>query len=216
LLIGNNGGKDFYGNAVSATAPPNCGAYEGPGLITLPVGLSAFGVTKNFQKASLSWSTLFEQNSFRFCIERSSDGISFSKIGELRVAGNSSVMKSYFFTDELPNAGKNYYRLRQEDDQTNFTYSAVRMLDFSTARDWKIFPNPVKGELNLNFANIKTESVVLEVMSLSGKFICTARVNASASSLKLPLAALAPGMYLLQVLGAANREVLATLPFIKE
>jgi hypothetical protein len=125
-------------------------------------------------------------------------------------------MKNYFFTDELPKAGKNYYRLRQEDDQTHFTYSSVKVLDFSSARDWKIFPNPVKEELSLFSADTKTESLDLQVMSLSGKQVRTARVIASAGGSTLPIAALAPGMYLLKVIGAANKEVLVILPFIKE
>ncbi|WP_024756688.1 hypothetical protein [Streptomyces exfoliatus] len=31
-LIADNGGRDWFGNAVSATSVPNIGAYEGPGV----------------------------------------------------------------------------------------------------------------------------------------------------------------------------------------
>ncbi|WP_285725674.1 NEW3 domain-containing protein [Psychromicrobium xiongbiense] len=32
-LVATNGGRDFYGNPVSATAAPNMGAYQGPGIV---------------------------------------------------------------------------------------------------------------------------------------------------------------------------------------
>lgn len=35
-LVVNNGGKDFWGNAVSSTTAPNIGAYNGPGLAQVP------------------------------------------------------------------------------------------------------------------------------------------------------------------------------------
>ncbi|MGN7491218.1 NEW3 domain-containing protein [Paenibacillus sp. SAF-054] len=36
ILIPDNGGRDYYGNAVSAQAAPNVGAYEGAGIPALP------------------------------------------------------------------------------------------------------------------------------------------------------------------------------------
>ncbi|MEF2244101.1 cohesin domain-containing protein [Paenibacillus sp. IITD108] len=36
VLIGDNGGRDYYGNAVSAIDAPNIGAYEGDGVLATP------------------------------------------------------------------------------------------------------------------------------------------------------------------------------------
>ncbi|MBP2000664.1 hypothetical protein J2Z69_001695 [Paenibacillus shirakamiensis] len=42
-IISANGGRDYFGNAVSASSPPNIGAYQGAGLsVPLPVPLASY------------------------------------------------------------------------------------------------------------------------------------------------------------------------------
>ncbi|HET6995537.1 MAG TPA: hypothetical protein VFI06_11175, partial [Chitinophagaceae bacterium] len=65
----------------------------------LPVQLISFNVVQQDRDGLLTWRTASEQNSNRFEIEQSNDGISFTKIGQVAGAGNSSTDIDYSFTD---------------------------------------------------------------------------------------------------------------------
>ncbi|MBS1661169.1 MAG: T9SS type A sorting domain-containing protein [Bacteroidetes bacterium] len=99
-------------------------------VVPLPVTLAKFTARKSGVEAVLQWQTASEQNSRDFTIERSSDGKSFSAIGVVAAAGNSSNLVDYSFTDNTPLDGSNYYRLKQRDLDEKFTYSPMRLVNF--------------------------------------------------------------------------------------
>ncbi|MGA0556503.1 CotH kinase family protein [Larkinella sp. VNQ87] len=72
----------------------------------------------------LQWSTSIEKESSRFEIEFSTDGLTYSKVGQVAAAGNSGSTKTYSFThpDVSPVA---YYRLKLINQYELFTYSPV-------------------------------------------------------------------------------------------
>ncbi|OQP54501.1 hypothetical protein A4H97_21225 [Niastella yeongjuensis] len=121
----NNGSLANF--ALTATASN----YVASPLVALPVTYTGFIATKNGTNAFLQWQTQQEQNSVSFIIERSTDGKEFTGIGRVAAAGNSSLVRSYSFTDETPGAGKNYYRLNQVDRDGQSNYSAIRIIDFA-------------------------------------------------------------------------------------
>ena len=51
-VVTGNGGFDFWGNAVSGTAAPNIGAYEGPGLGNAEYAITVTGGTANLAQAA--------------------------------------------------------------------------------------------------------------------------------------------------------------------
>ena len=102
-------------------------------LITLPVNLSAFTAVKDGKQVRLQWETSQEQNSKEFIIERSFDGSNFSSIGTIAAAGASTSARSYSFNDNNPQAGNNFYRLKQTDIDGKFMYSATRSVNFTSA-----------------------------------------------------------------------------------
>ncbi len=116
---------------------------------TVPVELINFtGALKNNQ-ADLQWSTVSENNSDKFVVERSQNGVDFQEIGTVKAAGFSTKMVTYVFEDANPNVGINYYRLNQLDfnlKSTKTAIIAVKLMDKSL----KIAtPNPVINQLNL-------------------------------------------------------------------
>ncbi len=73
----------------------------------------------------LEWSTSFEKNSHTFIVEKSLDGVNFSKTGKIDAAGYSNYDKSYRFLDLSASEKKMYYRLKQLDIDGTSNYSEI-------------------------------------------------------------------------------------------
>lgn len=71
----------------------------------------------------LVWSTAFEKNSQTFVIEKSTDGINFTKTGLIDAAGYSHESKNYRFLDIGVDDKQLIYRLKQVDEDGTASYS---------------------------------------------------------------------------------------------
>jgi hypothetical protein len=91
----------------------------------LPVTLSSFMVNTVNQKNRIAWTTTSESSNHYFEVQRSSDAISFTAIGSVQGSGDSQKQETYQFTDEVPKAGVNYYRLKQVDFDGQFELSRI-------------------------------------------------------------------------------------------
>ena len=108
----------------------------------LPVKLVYFNVTAEGKKAHLSWQTATEQNSDRFDIERSMDGLHFEKIGSVKAAGNSTAHINYNYFDPGPKKGINYYRLKEVDIDNSLQYSETKTAKCGDDIRSAIYNNP--------------------------------------------------------------------------
>jgi hypothetical protein len=101
--------------------------------VPLPITLTKFTALRSGSQGLLQWQTAQEQNSRDFTIERSTDGgRTYTSIGVVRAAGNSTLPRDYTFTDLTPEKTSNYYRLRESDLDGKYTYSPVKVLNFGT------------------------------------------------------------------------------------
>ena len=94
-------------------------------LLPTPIDLIYFraDVTNN-NKVNLTWTTASESNNDYFEIERTTtDFYYFESIGIIKGAGISNETKTYFFQDNYPHGGVNYYRLKQVDFDGQYEYS---------------------------------------------------------------------------------------------
>lgn len=117
----------------------------------LPVELINFNASvADNQKVLLSWQTVTESNNDYFAIERSTSFVSWQEIGRASAAGNSSQLLSYTFTDNHPEDGDSYYRLKQTGIDGHFSYSAIKTVRLSlSVNQLKVYPNPVTDQLEL-------------------------------------------------------------------
>jgi hypothetical protein len=76
----------------------------------------------------LSWQTATEQNVSQFDILRSSDGTTFTSIGQVTATGNSSINRQYGFVDPSPIIGMNYYQVREVFTNASVTLSDVQAI----------------------------------------------------------------------------------------
>jgi Secretion system C-terminal sorting domain len=146
----------------------------------------------------LTWQTTSEKNNAYFNIERSNDGDVFSKIGQVKGSGTSTVTQNYQFTDATPVKGINYYRLRQVDFDGTETVSKTLSVNFDGKgqNKVKVYPTLVKDNVNVELStDTKSE---IAVRDLTGRVIMTQN-NEGVSNATLNLGALSSGLYILSV-----------------
>lgn len=143
---------------------------------TLPVEFVEFTATLSDNKSViLKWKTATEQNNDFFSVEKSTNGFSFSEIGKIKGAGNSSSEKSYEFSDENAFKGVSYYRIKQNDFDGKFDYSEVVAVSYTVRPDGscilKVFPNPCPGKCNVTLTDCKegeNSEIMVEVVDALG------------------------------------------------
>lgn len=117
----------------------------------LPLTLLDFtGVQKN-DVVELTWTTVSEVNTSGFIIQRRNSGeYDFKDIGTLAASGNSTTPLHYGFTDDEPEGGMNYYRLKQLDADGNFTFSPIINVNYGGSdNDLLLYPNPVSDHISV-------------------------------------------------------------------
>jgi hypothetical protein len=163
----------------------------------LPVGLTSFEGAINDAKVVLSFASANESNNSHFDIERSADGLTFNKIGEVKGAGTSSQDQRYRFLDEAPLKGINYYRLKQVDYDGRFVYSNVIAVRNKNKSGMTLLPTVVTDEVQINLdANLSEESGEWQVLDLFGRVVTTGPLDKEQSSVGLDLSSLQSGGYI--------------------
>jgi Secretion system C-terminal sorting domain len=182
-------------------------------LTSLPFELRQFDVEMQQKTVLLSFSTFTEINNSHFEIERSTDGRTFSKIGEVKGAGNSQVLQQYRFTDENPVAGINYYRLKQVDFDGAFTYSPVRSIRLGKSNDVVITPQPVSDVLQVELIEALSNDANWQIIDFAGRIVANGTVAAETLRFTADMNTLPNGNYVLRV---ANSEVAVVKQFQKK
>jgi len=108
----------------------------------LPLELISFTGTQKEEKVICSWLTASENNTDRFIIDRSSDGLLFETVGIVNAAGNSYSALAYEFADEHPEKGTNYYQLKTIDGDGSVSESEIIAVHYKHDQEATIFPNP--------------------------------------------------------------------------
>jgi hypothetical protein len=131
----------------------------------------SFSAQKQGNTVLLDWRTTTEINNDHFDVERSSDGTSWQVIGTVKGHGNSNTPIQYSYADALPLNGANYYRLKQTDADGKYTYSTVKTVQFTGQWLVKLYPNPVKGFMVLEFNNDRDEKGAIVIQTMAGSTI---------------------------------------------
>ena len=123
----------------------------------------------------ITWATASEINNAYFDVERSADAESFTSIAKVAGAGNSEITINYKIIDNNPLAGVSYYRLKQVDVDSNFTYSDVVSVLDSRIRDKsgsdKGFPYLITTPSVHIDASGSDVPVIVTVFDISGRMI---------------------------------------------
>lgn len=206
-LISTNGVASFS-RVTSASQPAiqSFNAYLTPGLPTtaaslelelidqpLPVSLGRFTAKSVEDGVQLDWITYAEKNNLGFDVQRSENGKTFETIGFVTGNGTSVTEHQYRMTDASPWTGTRYYRLKQLDLDGAYQYSPMRAVQKETLISLRVYPNPVKDLLTIDFnGNKLTGSLV--IIDAVGRTVFQSQLD-QAEQKVIDVSKLAPGMY---------------------
>lgn len=141
-------GSYTYPNSTSLVYTGYTGSFSPFAVVdeqfTLPVTWLSFTAKKIETAVLLEWKTASEQNSLDFLVQHSTNGVSWTTIGNKNAGGFTSTISTYRFTHQTPANGNNYYRIVQRDADGKYSYSKVLQLYFDNYRNnLQILGNPV-------------------------------------------------------------------------
>ena len=172
---------------------------------TLPVTLLSFNGNTVNNSVQLNWKVTNEIRFAGYEIERSTDAISFTKIGFLQSGGVTSVTNYRFDDLQFANNQQLFYRLKLIDLDGRFSYSnviSVKLNRQSNNRVITIAPNPFTSRLTIQIQSASNQNIRLQLLDMSGKLLKENRLPVLSGTNQLYLQAgdLPSGMYLLKLL----------------
>ena len=178
-------------------------------LNALPLSLLSFSAKCATGYAQLQWQTGIESGIVRFDIERSGDGSSWTKLGEVPCANNPGG-SSYSFRDKdaQPSA---LYRLKIVNQQGSWMYSPVFKGGCADiAMPFTVYPNPSRIEAVAQLSVREATTVNIKLVDNTGKLLYNKpwKLQPGINLHPLPVTALATGTYFLQV--EINKSILQT------
>jgi hypothetical protein len=186
-----------------------------PNLINLPVTLVDFhALQQPDHTVALQWETAQEQNSKYTEVQRSADGKTYSAIGQVAAAGNSSSPKDYAFTDQSPLSGRGFYRLKMVDIDGSFKYSKIlQVTTGATGAAIKVYSNPFHDQLGVVIPAMTSEKLVLSLFDQTGKICLRQNYTTQKGNnfVNLYPGGMAAGVYLLHVQGAQTNQTIRVL-----
>ena len=168
----------------------------------LPVTLVDFDAKRlTRQKVQVNWQTVFEQNNLGFDVERRLDGESaFTTIGfapTKALNGNSSSQIDYSFADANGYSGISYYRLKQIDRDTRYTYTHIKAVKGmgETQVSVLLYPNPNYGQFSVRLDGVNKAYDAI-ITDMGGKVIRQLRLT---NSNNISINGLSAGTYLIRI-----------------
>ena len=192
-------------------------------LRPVPVTLSSFKGEKQGSKNLLTWTTASEQNNKGYELQRSANGENFSTIAFVSsraVNGNSNAALSYYYSDEKPFSGNNYYRLKQLDFDGKSTLSNVVLIKGAGTNSIvlsSVYPNPARNQLNVILSAPTNDRVSLVVTDVAGKVVMqqATQLQSGDNYLKLNVSGLLSGTYMIKAV-CNNGCQTAVSKFVKQ
>ena len=187
------------------------------GSSPLPVELTRFKAKKEAKRTKLTWATASETNNSHFLIQRKHGG-KWEKIGRKQGFGTTTEPQAYSFYDPNPEAGNNYYRLKQVDFDGSYEYSdvkSVKLPEKAGLSGVSLYPLPASKVLNVDFNADLAQKMNLIIRNIQGKEVYrkSLRAQNGKNQLTLSIQQLEEGQYTLEIKGP---ETLEQKRFIKQ
>ncbi len=179
-------------------------------IISLPVKFNNVKATQQQAAIAVEWQMENEINVKNYYVERSADGIHFTKVAD-KVAINSSAI--YNWLDVSPNNGNNYYRIRLVDQSGASTYSEIIKVKIGNKEiTINIVNNPiVNNTINLQFNNQQSGIYKVRLFNQSGQTIESKEISGTGNSWGesfLVSSSLSKGLYNLEILTPSNKKLI--------
>jgi hypothetical protein len=185
--------------------------------VPLPLTLGNFSGQRQDNTVTLDWTTLMEQNTARFEIQRTENAASYQTIGTIQAAGNSALPLNYEFIDNLPvaPAAQYYYRLKMIDLDDRYTYSPIVILNGPNSPfTFSAYPNPLQNTTTLTATSPSAGNAQLTVTDMAGRQLLTRPIYLQKGSNTFPLPFFGgwqKGIYIVQLVSRDQRQTIRLL-----
>lgn len=157
----------------------------GDNINQLPVELTKFNANMlDAKTVTLDFTTASELNNDHFDIERSVDGVNFTKVGEVVGNGTTAQEHNYNYIDnnvDLLLVPTLYYRLKQVDYNGEFTYSVIRNVNLNSlnVKGVKVWYSDAEQKMNVVVSSNVSDNIVIKMIDMHGKVLTQKNVSAS-------------------------------------
>jgi len=152
----------------------------------LPVKFVYFNAQCAGNSVKVQWSTALEQNSRNFSVQRSTDGVNWSEIGNVNATGQSEQQRGYMFEDKAP-ISSGMYRVVEHSLSGQSTISSIVRSNCSLKEPITLYPNPSFGSTALNVSFEQPTALKLLVMDSKGAIIQQSQMQIPSGNSTIPL-----------------------------
>lgn len=179
-------------------------------VIPLPVTFASFKARKQYNNIALEWKVSNQISILQYEVERSVNGINFSRAAIQPAINNSSQIYNWIDTHTV--TGNNFYRIRSVGIAGDIRYSSIVNVKMgSNLSDINIYPNPVTNNIiALEFTEMPKGFYNVRFLNIMGQLLYTTKINNisinSTQTFKPPVM-LAKGNYYLEIVGPDNLKL---------
>lgn len=170
----------------------------------IPSVITSLFTINEADKVIVKWTTNKEHDNGFYEVERSVDnGKSYSVIGRVTGKGKNIYTLTYALEDLKPVNGIAFYRLVERKKAGAFRVSDVKVVNRNhlPTSYFNIYPNPVKGILQVKMVSAVAEQSAIELFDMSGRRVLTKAIQLfpGEQQISLNMTPLQDGTYLIKV-----------------
>ncbi len=180
-------------------------------ISNLPISLSSIVASSINNTIHVNWQTASELNTYKFNIQHSYDGKSFTDIGTVYAKGAGA--NSYEFIDKTPSSGSNFYRIKSIDKDGSASFTKSVFINLNENTFFSINPNPANDVVVIKF-NKPIDKATIIVYDNSGKIVNNQSVSGTSNAYTINTQSLSKGTYLVKV-KTATESYMSKLLIIK-
>ncbi len=178
--------------------------FKSPVQTVLPVTFASIKAWQQNKKIAVQWQVANEINIKAYEVEKSVDGITFTKVNTTLSSASFAGNYLYNWLDETAVAGDNYYRIKSNGINEKFSYSEVVKVRITNGGgSIKVYPNPVADRImRLHFKNMDKGKYSIRLLNATGQtMVNTSFLNAGSVYIKeIQLAkGIAKGLYQFEI-----------------
>jgi hypothetical protein len=164
------------------------------GAIILPVTFMGITAKKENSSVRVLWDVADEVDVRGYDVEKSTNGVEFSKVGYVSATGKPS----YTFSDNTYSTGTVYYRGRNIDVDGKFKYSStVKLAGKNASTVVRAFPIPAHNLVTVQHDKMVNGRITLT--TVDGRVVKQLTPGSTAIQTSLDLGGVAPGIYMVRV-----------------